>query len=246
MEAAPADEEVSGTDPPEPVDARRICELLARFDPQRLRTEFKEFYRHRLHHTAAVGAATVPRRVADEAAALGRPAELGPRSRALAGRVAERRREAVGATASHDELLKWWAVENEERKEALRARKRAEEESDCTFRPQVLRPRTPRASALVALALLRRRGSRGQCTTCSTAGVLRTSCCEEHVPLLRLNPDASPRWKVAPSGPTLRGALRATSGSPLGRLRRRSIPADTTSAGNACERPRLAERRFSA
>jgi len=130
MDAATAAAAAAAAADPE---GRRICELLMRFDPKQLRTEFQQLYLDRMHN----GTSPAPPPMTEET----RAPELNAQSRALAERVVQRQRDDVGAhggvVTSHTDLLYWRYAQAEAKKEELRVQRRIEEEKDLTFHPSV-------------------------------------------------------------------------------------------------------------
>jgi len=119
-------------------ESRRICDLLARFDPVRLRTEFQQLYRHRMHyqsHAHAANAAAMERTPDYE---LILTPEIDAQSRSIAQKLIERQKgESGGTLQQHAELLFWRQSQVEAKKEERRAQALVDEVSGCTFRPKL-------------------------------------------------------------------------------------------------------------
>lgn len=132
-------------------EGRRICELLLRFDPIKLRTEFQQLYLHRLHYQSQQSPSPA------EKPEVQAP-EIDDRSRALAEQYIERQKSEAeregGELTQHADLLLKWHSQVEAKKEEMRAQAKTEETNGCTFRPKTIqRPHdsvvevTPRGSS---------------------------------------------------------------------------------------------------
>ncbi|CAE7258675.1 ftsH3 [Symbiodinium pilosum] len=115
---------------------RRLVELLLRFDPLRLRTEFQPLLLHRMHYqgmSAQTEQERSPRKEKDS------PIVINPvidaQSRSMAEKLLEKQRSESGK-ATHAELLLWRHKQVQARKESLRKQRTKEEEKGCTFRPK--------------------------------------------------------------------------------------------------------------
>eukprot|EP00913_Durusdinium_trenchii_P015102 g14163.t1 len=120
-------------------EGRRIVELLLRFDPIRLRTEFQPLYSHRMHyqtHQACLRSAMAQDRLSEkkEEVIVVNPS-IDSKSRAMADELLKKQKGESG-TATHPELLMWRHRKAEERKAELRSKIRTQEVSGCTFRPK--------------------------------------------------------------------------------------------------------------
>lgn len=120
---------------------QRIMELLARFDPFKLRTEFQTLYLHRMHFQAMR-----PRSAKSAENGFCSP-EIDAKSRTLAERLIEQQRADAGGTlSSHADLMLWRHSKVQEKKQEQRVKAKDAEVNDCTFRPEV----TPRVSDVYA------------------------------------------------------------------------------------------------
>lgn len=133
---------------------RRIVELLQRFDPVRLRTEFRTLCMQRMYYQHQQQEKQ-PAEIRESQSVVA--PEINEQSRALAAKVVERQKGAAGAERAihnHVDLLLWRHTQVEAKKEERRALAKSEEVSACTFRPRTSpRPRdlqadlaTPRGS----------------------------------------------------------------------------------------------------
>lgn len=120
-------------------DGRRIVELLVRFDPTRLRSEFQSLYTHRLHYQAQQQGANGSSATPSSKDAAERPVqkpEIDIKSRLLADRAAERHRTETGSQASRVDILLMRKQQSELKLEEKRRAAQAHEISGCTFRPR--------------------------------------------------------------------------------------------------------------
>jgi len=111
---------------------RRLVELLLRFDPLRLRTEFQPLLLHRMHYQGMAEQERSPRK--EEGPNVVNPV-IDAQSRSLAEKLLEKQRSESGK-ATHAELLFWRHKQVQARKESLRKQLNQEEEKGCTFRPK--------------------------------------------------------------------------------------------------------------
>eukprot|EP00927_Polykrikos_kofoidii_P031491 TRINITY_DN27066_c0_g1_i1.p1 TRINITY_DN27066_c0_g1~~TRINITY_DN27066_c0_g1_i1.p1 ORF type:complete len:1095 (-),score=162.14 TRINITY_DN27066_c0_g1_i1:12-3296(-) len=144
-------------------EGHQIVELLVRFDPVRLRAEFKTLYLNRLH-LQSVQVPIGAERLQGEVVAP----EIDPRSRNLAQRVVERQREEIGdESISHADVMLWRHKQTQAKLEEKRMLAMDEEVNGCTFRPQVFattrcfqlqntNPSAPRGQALYDRAIVSR------------------------------------------------------------------------------------------
>lgn len=116
-------------------EGRRIVELLLRFDPIRLRSEFQPLYTHRMHYQAQQE--KLPEKKDD--AVVVNPA-IDSKSRAMADELLKKQKGESGSL-THAELLLWRHRKTQEKKEELRSKIRIEEVSGCTFRPKCNPPK---------------------------------------------------------------------------------------------------------
>eukprot|EP00435_Cladocopium_sp_Y103_P025498 s1969_g6.t1 len=116
-------------------EGRRIVELLLRFDPIRLRSEFQPLYTHRMHYQAQQEKAPEKK---DDAIVVN-PA-IDSKSRAMADELLKKQKGESGSL-THAELLLWRHRKTQEKKEELRSKIRIEEVSGCTFRPKCNPPK---------------------------------------------------------------------------------------------------------
>lgn len=121
-------------------DGRRIVELLVRFDPIRLRSEFNSLYMHRLHYQAqhqGGGGACPPQPSVPEASERpNQTPEIDTRSRVMADRLAERHRSESGYMPSRVEVMLWHKQQSELKLEEKRRVAQTIEANECTFRPR--------------------------------------------------------------------------------------------------------------
>lgn len=122
-------------------EGRRILELLLRFDPLKLRSEFQQIYLHRMHYQAMQDKK-------DHQTEKGQGSEVVPpkidaHSQAMAAKVLERQRGLCGKQVqSHAEILLWRHSQVEAKKEEKRAKAKLDEVSGCTFKPKSYTQRT--------------------------------------------------------------------------------------------------------
>lgn len=113
-------------------EGRRIVELLVRFDPAKLRAEFKTLYMQRMYNQSRQGSSAVDKNHSEVVAP-----EIDERSRHMAERVVEReRQEADEDLTSHADVMLWRHKQVEAKKEELREKAKKDETKGCTFRPQ--------------------------------------------------------------------------------------------------------------
>eukprot|EP00440_Ansanella_granifera_P065616 gb/GFBE01071162.1/.p1 GENE.gb/GFBE01071162.1/~~gb/GFBE01071162.1/.p1 ORF type:complete len:649 (+),score=99.46 gb/GFBE01071162.1/:1-1947(+) len=112
-------------------EGRRIVELLLRFDPIRLRTEFQPLYSHRMHYQSHQEKKQAPK---EEEPVVMNPS-IDSQSRILAARLMQRERGESGK-ATHADILLWRHSQTEAKKQDKRAQRKTEEVSSCTFRPR--------------------------------------------------------------------------------------------------------------
>jgi len=116
-------------------EGRKIVELLSRFDPAKLRAEFKEIYTHRLHYSASQDRR--PPKSSEQVSEdqLMEP-ELNSKSRVIAESVIERQRVESGHTLTcHADLLHWRHANTQAKQEEKKVQRAAEELKDCSFKP---------------------------------------------------------------------------------------------------------------
>eukprot|EP00928_Gymnodinium_smaydae_P078925 TRINITY_DN6297_c0_g1_i2.p1 TRINITY_DN6297_c0_g1~~TRINITY_DN6297_c0_g1_i2.p1 ORF type:complete len:817 (+),score=108.98 TRINITY_DN6297_c0_g1_i2:51-2501(+) len=136
-----------------------VRELLTRFEPRRVRGEFRDLYRHRMHHFAGSGHRSEATFSSPRAAFHG---EVSPKLNICAAEVEESRRDNVKSVSSlattaaidlgelscspvsREEQLLHWKQDVEAKREVLRTQRSAEELVECTFQPRVLRRYSPR------------------------------------------------------------------------------------------------------
>jgi len=120
-------------------EGRRICELLVRFDPIRLRAEFQQLYLHRLHyqpHQQCMTLDTLMESRFSESEVVA--PEIDAQSRAIAEKVIERQRgESTVPLNQHADLLLWRHTCTEARKDERRKQAHQDEVSACTFKPKM-------------------------------------------------------------------------------------------------------------
>lgn len=114
-------------------EARRIVDLLLRFDPIQLRTEFQTIYMQRMYYQSKqdqhVAAPSTDVQVV--------PPEIDSKSRILAAQLVERMKcESEKPLSTHADLLLWRHSQTEAKKEEKRAQAKHEEVNGCTFRPK--------------------------------------------------------------------------------------------------------------
>ncbi|CAE7686106.1 ftsH3, partial [Symbiodinium necroappetens] len=114
---------------------RRLVELLLRFDPLRLRTEFQPLLLHRMHYQGMAAQAEQERSPRKEEGPNVVNPVIDAQSRSLAEKLLEKQRSESGK-ATHAELLFWRHKQVQARKESLRKQLSQEEEKGCTFRPK--------------------------------------------------------------------------------------------------------------
>ena len=107
-------------------EGTRICELLMRFNPKQLRTEFKQLYLDRLHQTRAQRQAE-PEKTPSPS--------LTSHSRRLAQQFRQKLTEAGAVGDRHVDLLLWQKNQVEASRQRLREQRDAEEVEQCTFQP---------------------------------------------------------------------------------------------------------------
>lgn len=126
-----------------------ICELVNRFDPVKLRAEFRQLYLNRLHFQASrpennakskSSSADVPQAQPSQRNAGRSPAravpEINDRSRGISDRLCERQVAQTGGTINnHVELLYWRQNQVNSRLEEQRKKQSDDEVRKCTFRP---------------------------------------------------------------------------------------------------------------
>eukprot|EP00930_Biecheleria_cincta_P022331 TRINITY_DN16310_c0_g1_i1.p1 TRINITY_DN16310_c0_g1~~TRINITY_DN16310_c0_g1_i1.p1 ORF type:complete len:969 (+),score=182.25 TRINITY_DN16310_c0_g1_i1:63-2969(+) len=137
MASAPADADDEG---------RRIVELLLRFDPSKLRSEFQPLYSHRIHYQSQQEKKQPPKE--DEGVAANSNPNIDSQSRAMAAKLMQRQRGESGK-ATHAEILLWRHSKVEAKKEERRAQRKNEEVSGCTFRPKCIKSRVQETSVEV-------------------------------------------------------------------------------------------------
>jgi len=116
-------------------EGRRIVELLLRFDPIRLRSEFQPLYTHRMHYQAQQ-----EKSLEKEETVVVVPPAIDAKSRAMADELLKKQKGESGS-ATHAELLMWRHRKTQEKKEELRSKIRTEEVSGCTFQPKCNPPK---------------------------------------------------------------------------------------------------------
>ncbi|CAE6915856.1 FTSH1 [Symbiodinium sp. CCMP2456] len=114
---------------------RRLVELLLRFDPLRLRTEFQPLLLHRMHYQGMAAQAEQERSPRKEEGPNVVNPVIDAQSRSLAEKLLEKQKSESGK-ATHAELLFWRHKQVQARKESLRKQLSQEEEKGCTFRPK--------------------------------------------------------------------------------------------------------------
>eukprot|EP00931_Biecheleriopsis_adriatica_P078444 TRINITY_DN518_c0_g1_i2.p1 TRINITY_DN518_c0_g1~~TRINITY_DN518_c0_g1_i2.p1 ORF type:complete len:946 (+),score=219.67 TRINITY_DN518_c0_g1_i2:280-2838(+) len=112
-------------------DGRRIVELLLRFDPVRLRTEFQPLYSHRMHYQSQQEK-KLPSKEEEPSVV---PPSIDSQSRILANRLLQRQKGESGK-ATHADILLWRHSQVEAKKEDKRAQRKNDEVSSCTFKPK--------------------------------------------------------------------------------------------------------------
>mmetsp|Transcript_71217 Transcript_71217/g.123657 ORF Transcript_71217/g.123657 Transcript_71217/m.123657 type:complete len:1152 (-) Transcript_71217:105-3560(-) len=113
-------------------EGHRICELLVRFDPFRLRSEFRQLYLHRLHNKLAEKSSLDK---SEDSQVL--VPDINSQSRAIAEKLIERQKgESGGTLTQHADLLLWRHNQVEAKKEEKRTAAKNEEIDGCTFRPK--------------------------------------------------------------------------------------------------------------
>jgi len=162
-------EEINDAEP----ENRHICELLSRFDPIKLRSEFRQLYLDRLHHHHLASSNAKAGSAATASVLPSAPTrELDPSTRAMAERVLQREQAASGgAISSHADLMYWQKLQKEAKFEALRDKKAVEELRGCTFHPNT------------SLSTPRKQSASEKCEDGSAGGSSRTSDIPRHVQL---------------------------------------------------------------
>lgn len=137
-------------------EGRRICALLMRFNPRRLRREFHTLYLQRMHNFAVTAGLSASTRSAEPVPTHSQSVELSTQSRTLAERAEKRTREAADAQGhplgdSYFDLIHWRHVQAEQKREQLRESIDALEAQECTFRPSIGSAAGKRAKSAEAL-----------------------------------------------------------------------------------------------
>eukprot|EP00928_Gymnodinium_smaydae_P024121 TRINITY_DN19625_c0_g1_i1.p1 TRINITY_DN19625_c0_g1~~TRINITY_DN19625_c0_g1_i1.p1 ORF type:complete len:1178 (+),score=277.23 TRINITY_DN19625_c0_g1_i1:61-3594(+) len=116
-------------------EGRRIVELLVRFDPGRLRAEFKTLYMQRLYYQWQQASTNNMEQSRCESEVVS--PEIDERSRQLAEKLVERERCELGTpAATHADVMLYRHQQAEARKEERREKAKQAEVEDCTFRPK--------------------------------------------------------------------------------------------------------------
>lgn len=124
----------------------RISELLGRFDPGRLRAEFRVLYLNRLH--------AAPSKAAELLSSSLEPVpmpEIDQQSRIMAERVVTKQREVAqsegNAVLSYEELLLWRREKTLQKHNAKKLEQSRKEFESCTFQPNTSGSALPRRAA---------------------------------------------------------------------------------------------------
>lgn len=116
-------------------EAKYMDELLVRFDPAKVRTEFKTFYTQRMYVQSHQAMSVTERQAPNED--LDYTPGISARSRELAERAVERQKlESGQVLTTHADVLLWRHRRVEAKKEEMRQKALQDEVSGCTFRPK--------------------------------------------------------------------------------------------------------------
>lgn len=115
-------------------ESRRIVELLARFDPTSLRTEFRTLHLQRMYYQAQHERHAQP--VPEEEVSA---PQINAASRAMAAKAIEREREnSEKPLQNHVDVMMYRYTQMEKKKAQLRVEAKTHEVKGCTFRPETL------------------------------------------------------------------------------------------------------------